>query len=47
MGAAVGRGTVGKGVVDITPELPVGRSNLEVAFEQDKALPARKTVPLR
>lgn len=44
MGEPVGRATVGKGAVDITPEVPVSRSNLAVAFEQDNALPAQKAV---
>jgi hypothetical protein len=43
-GEAVGRGLVTKGAVDITPEAPAGRSNLQVAFEQDRALPAQKAV---
>ena len=43
-GEAVGRGTVGKGAVEITPELPIGRDSLNVVFEQDRALPAQKAV---
>jgi hypothetical protein len=46
-GNVVGRGVVTKGAVDITPEAPVGRSELVTAFEQDKALPAQKAVALR
>jgi hypothetical protein len=46
-GEAVGRGTVGKGAGESTPELPVGRDSLNVVFEQDKALPAQKAVELR
>ncbi|HEV7844735.1 MAG TPA: C25 family cysteine peptidase, partial [Thermoleophilaceae bacterium] len=46
-GNVVGRGVVTKGTVDITPEAPVGRSELVTAFEQDRALPAQKAVALR
>jgi hypothetical protein len=46
-GDPVGRGLVTQGAVDITPEVPVGRTNLTTAFEQDLALPAQKAVPLR
>jgi hypothetical protein len=46
-GEAVGRGTVGKGAVEITPEVSIGRDSLTVAFEQDKALPAEKAVETR
>ena len=36
-----------QGSVDITPEVPIPRSNLTTAFEQDRALPAQKAVALR
>ena len=41
-GEAVGRALVGQGVVEISPEVPIGRDQLMTAFEQDKALPAQK-----
>jgi peptidase C25-like protein len=43
-GNVVGRGVVTQGAVDITPEAAASRSNLSVAFEQDRALPAQKAV---
>jgi hypothetical protein len=43
-GNVVGRGVVTQGAVDITPEAAVNRSNLSVAFEQDRALPAQKAI---
>ena len=43
-GEAVGRALVGQGVVEIIPEVPIGRDQLMTAFEQDKALPAQKAV---
>lgn len=43
-GVAVGRGLVGQGVIEIIPEVPIGRDSLMTAFEQDKALPAQKAV---
>jgi hypothetical protein len=46
-GDPVGRGGVAQGAVDITPEVAVGRSSLTTVFEQDKALPAEKAIPLR
>jgi hypothetical protein len=46
-GDPVGRGLVTQGAVDITPEVPVPRSNLTTAFEQDAALPAEKDVTVR
>lgn len=46
-GAAIGRGVVGKGAVEITPEFAALQDNLTVAFEQDSALPARKAVEIR
>ena len=46
-GAAVGRGVVVQGAVDITPEGAVGRTGLTTAFEQDAALPAQKAVAPR
>ena len=43
-GEAVGRALVGQGVVEIIPEVPIGRDQLMTAFEQDRALPAQKAV---
>ena len=43
-GEPVGRALAGQGVVEIIPEVPIGRDQLMTAFEQDKALPAQKAV---